>query len=1244
MIRCLILLLSLLSAFPAAQGRFVPLGTSEGLGSRKVYQVAQDGDGYLWFYSQGSIDRFDGFSFRNYKLGPEATEGNYLATSNTLTVNPEGIIHVVQTNGRVYRFQKDQDAFELAFTVSHGHLYSLLFDENETWLGTSDGLFAMSDDAAVMPGRPVNCLIQWDDSLIAGTDEGVYKIDGNSEMLLPGIPQAQVTALQVVDGELFAGTFSLGAFRYDLYSGKCASLGRTFPHVPVRKIIRDGDSVLFGTDGAGVVIYDTKAEAISGTYKYNDADTGLSADTVSDIGLDSNGTLWVTTTTNGICHLDRSGLGMRWIKHVRRDKNSLVSDHVNAVLEDSKGRVWFGTNTGLCRFDGERWKAFEVPGAEVVITLDEDAAGTVWAGCYGTPVFSVDASDRVHILNPDRFHYTFAICTENMRVWIADINEPLTCYDISSHTEKSYLRADTWDMMATGDSVWLASHNGLGLVRAKDSSVDWKDTGATEPEVWSLDRDAQGRLWLGMQSEGVIVYDPSGGPVQRFHIEGTVQDVLAENSDNVMAVTEGQIYRLDPSSGRAVVMNRFLGIDRGEFNTTASVRLRDGRFIVGSAQGALIFDPSGVDDGEMSAINPEITEFKLLTGDTQRVLKGRAAGVMDKLVLKAQERSFSLSFSALELARQERIHFDYQLEGHDPSPRHSLSAGTADYSEVRPGHYKFVVRAIDSLTGSTLGEKSLPIVVRPPALLSGWAFLVYSILVLMVLWLLERNRRRKVHRQMVQERLDTFIHFAHELKTPVSLIKGPLMVMDKDESLPEPVRESVSTAVRNSDRLMSMINSLLDLRQDGEEEGRLELEAVDTADYLGETIDSFRPLASRKGIELKLSVDGNLKEVLVDRGKMDRIVQNLVSNAVKYTETGSVSVSAQRLGRHWSLVVKDTGIGIPEAARSRIFNGGVRAANARNVDETGYGIGLMVTRQLVTMHHGTISLQSTEGSGSTFTLLFPMEYKESEASIVQEEKLAVPEETAAKEERPSILIVEDDAEMLRYLSEFLGDEFNVLTAVDGTSAIKAAEEQQPDLVLSDLVMPEVDGYALCRHIKSTLTTSHIPVILLTAMDDKEHVIMGLEAGADDYVIKPFDPHVLKARVSNLLHERERLRALVLQAGRQEKKQEYTNRLDKEFMEKVLGVLESSYSNPEFQIDDFCRSMAMSRTAFFNKLKALSGQGPNDFIRIYRLNKAKLLLESGQYTIAEVADEVGFSDAKYFSSCFKRAFGVSPSKY
>lgn len=1242
------LLVLLLSAFLAPlQGavQFVPLGVQDGLASRKVYQVAQDGDGYLWFYTQNSIDRYDGFEFRHYELGPESREGNYQATSNTLSTSPDGIVHVVQTNGRVYRYNRDTDSFQRAFSIFPTSLYALLFCDGETWMGTSAGLISHSDGKTSLADRTVYCLCEWQGRIYAGTDQGLYEYSGGHVRRLEGCPPVQVTSvIALEDGRLFAGTFADGVFCIDAAGGARIPLPGGFPNVPVRKIVRDRSRLLFATDGSGVVEFDLAGFRISRHLTSNDTDNCLCANTVSDLLTDSDGTLWVTTTTDGICFSDPVHRPPHWIRHVAGVSESLPSDHVNSVMEDSSGRVWFGTNKGLCRWDNGKWRSFDIPGADVILMTAEAPDGTVWVGGYGFPLFGIDARDRVRVLDPKRFHYTFSLEVSDGCLWIGDINDPLTCIDLSTAEEKSFDEVEIWDLFDS-DGIWVASHTGLGQLQPAGNAIRWIPLPDGVSGSWCITKDGQGRIWAGMESGGIVCYDPSDGSVRNYPLPETVFAILSDNEGAIWAVSGQFIYRLDPARGIPVVMNRFLGIDAGEFNHTAATRLSDGRFVFGTAQGAIVFDPEGMGDCEMKSVVPVLTSFHLLSGDEADVLKGKTIDSADRLPLRWAYRSFAISYSALALMHQARILFEYRMEGYDAQPHTSLSAGTAEYDRLPSGRYTFNVKAVDALTGEVLGERDLPVKVRRPVLLSWVAVAMYAILASAITALLIRYRKNRKSRRMAQERLDNFIRFAHELKTPVSLIKAPLAALDKDSALPEQSREPVSTALRNADRLMNMINGLLDLRQDDASSRQLHLEACDLEDYIGESLNSFLPMARHKGIELTYSVAPGLDKVLLDHEKMDHIIQNLVSNAVKYTETGSVTVSAEPAGRSWRLQVRDTGIGIPAEVRSRIFYGGIRAANARNVDETGYGIGLMICRQLVLEHKGSISLDSQEGAGTTFTLSFPMEYRHTDSlvldSAVQEDGAP---ESSPEGARASIIVVEDDAEMLRYLKELLAPDFDIKTAADGASAFSISEEEQPDLVLSDVIMSGMNGFDLCRRLKSTLSTSHIPVILLTAMDDKEHVIMGLEAGADDYIVKPFDPQVLRARLSNLLHERERLRELVLSSGRREKQREYTNRLDKEFMEKVLSVVEASYSDPAFQVDDLCKAVAMSRTALFNKLKALSGKGPNDFVRIYRLDKAKKLLESGEYTIAEVADEVGFSDAKYFSSCFKRAFGVSPSKY
>ena len=498
------------------------------------------------------------------------------------------------------------------------------------------------------------------------------------------------------------------------------------------------------------------------------------------------------------------------------------------------------------------------------------------------------------------------------------------------------------------------------------------------------------------------------------------------------------------------------------------------------------------------------------------------------------------------------------------------------------------------------------------------------------------------------EKINTFVNFAHDLKTPITLIKTPLNDLESMDDLSDKIRNSVMTANRNSDRLMSMINNLLDIRKNDRDWSVLRLAEYDSGDYLDSVLADFSYAARQKGLDFSYRVEPGLSDIWIDREKMDLIIHNLLSNSVKYTSEGFVKVVARGERRSWILEVSDSGIGIPADFQSRIFRGSYRADNARECDESGYGIGLMITRQLVGQHRGTISYSSVEGRGTTFTLSFPRKYKASDSVVFKDEydvQEAMPDtvrETANQEN--SILIVEDDAETLEYMRSSLAEEYSVITAADGQTALDVIAEKNPDIVISDVIMPVMNGYDLCRSVKSDVATSHIPVLLLTGMTDRESVIRGLESGADDYIVKPFDMSVLKARIRNILNERQRLREAILYSSNASARNEYSNKLDQEFMDKVISVVQKELANSEFQINDLCRELAMSRTAFYNKLKSLTGQGPNDFIRIYRLERSKEYLADHRYSIAEVSDMVGFSDAKYFSVCFKKQFGVSPSRF
>ena len=448
-----------------------------------------------------------------------------------------------------------------------------------------------------------------------------------------------------------------------------------------------------------------------------------------------------------------------------------------------------------------------------------------------------------------------------------------------------------------------------------------------------------------------------------------------------------------------------------------------------------------------------------------------------------------------------------------------------------------------------------------------------------------------------------------------------------------------------------MITQLLELQKtELHAEECLKVSPYNIKAYLEEKMAEFHLAAMQKSVGIELEVEPDMPKVWIDREKMDHIIDNLLSNALKYTEKGVIHILVKTARKKWTIEVKDTGIGIPKEEQGNIFHEYYRAQNAMNFEETGSGIGLMITRRIVKQHHGTISFSSVEGQGTTFTVTFPQRIK---VSVAVEAKADGREEAQAatgavheETERAGknvLLLAEDDADMREYLVDSLSSEYKVVAVPDGGKALETAREINPDIIVSDIVMPVLEGDELCRILKSSVDTSHIPIILLTALSERENIIFGLEAGANDYIIKPFDLSVLKVRIRNILQNRQHLRETVLAMDAQPEETDYTSQLDKEFLDKVMKVIEEELSDSEFSINDFCRMLGMSRTSVYNKIKTLTGQGPNDFIRIVRLNKAKELLVSRKYSIGEVANMVGFSDPKYFSTCFKKQFGTSPSK-
>lgn len=1297
MIKRIFILLLFISLYTSLfAGSFRHLNIRDGLSSRQTYQICKDSTGFIWIYTHMGVDRYDGNKIRHYALEETIESKDHILSFTVMDVDKKGNLWIALRNGRIYQYDKLKDSFclqtDLSQFISSPVLNGMEFEEDEgLWLSTSTGVYywdKVSDvlSPAGLIGEWTNCIIKAEnDAFFVGTNAEVYRMKrtGTARQLAKervDMPvEARIETLFLNGNKLYVGTFSDGAFMIELTTKLVKSLDILIPGIPVRVFAYDGDrSIWIGADGAGVFRIDAVNETLMNHYMTDEDDErSLNGNTVSDICIDEYGGVWVTTCTNGISYLDPNVPDVRWIRHERNNPSSLVSDHVNVMLQDSEGDYWYGTNDGISvyRVKSKQWAHFlngkGYAYSSVVLALCEDNEGNVWAGGYGIGLYRVNKKSGEVRKMPKRnkrsdrgisTDYIYAIYAEGDCLWFGGIEGDFTSYNRRTDAY-TYYPIDCVGDIKYGDknTLLIAGCDGLGFFDKSNGEIRWQqkfgDVTLHYP-VRCLLRSSSGEIWLLTDGEGLVRFNPENDESSIYTIadglvSNSINSVVEDDNGHIWFNTEKELYCLDLVENMVINGNDLLNIDWGYYNANASLKTKDGHLAFGTAEGVLVFAPSFDFSGNVP-VKLIFTDFKLPYESLKVGVPGSPlqTSINDTrcLKLKHNQNSFSISFSAINFVSPHKIRYEYRLNNYERQWHRVDAVQSVGYMDLPPGKYTFELRAFDKYTRHQVGEHAIDIYVSYPLWASWWAMTIYLILLLVVGYLLFQFRRQRVREEKIKERIHSFIGVAHDIRTPVALIKAPLSELETQDSLPEESKKKVAIAMKNTEKLFTMITQLMELRKVEAHPERLEVAWYDIKEYMEDKLSAFRMAAVQKEIELYLEIDPEMSEVWLDKNKMDHIMDNLLSNALKYTEKGSIGVIVKQARNKWTVEVTDTGVGIPAEDQKNIFNEYYRARNVVDSQEQGIGIGLMITSRIIRQHHGKIEFRSVENEGTTFKITFPRKLKSGMLVAVKENlpenvvRGALSQKENEQADKNVLLLAEDDKDMREYLTDSLSSEYKVISVPDGGKALDMAREINPDIIISDIIMPVIQGDELCRILKSSVETSHIPVILLTALSERENIILGLEAGANDYIIKPFDLSVLRVRLRNILQNRQHLRDTVLSSDIPANEVDYSSQLDKEFLDNAMAAIDANMGNLEFSITDFCRTLGMSRTSVYNKIKTLTGQGPNDFIRIIRLNKSKELLLSHKYSIAEVASMVGFSDPKYFSTCFKKQFGMSPSKF
>ena len=657
------------------------------------------------------------------------------------------------------------------------------------------------------------------------------------------------------------------------------------------------------------------------------------------------------------------------------------------------------------------------------------------------------------------------------------------------------------------------------------------------------------------------------------------------------------------------------------------------------------------------------------------------------LHLHHHENTLIVSFESINYQYQHDIQYQYYLEGYDRNWSKPSSYQLARFVNLPPGNYVLYVKAICRSNGRELGATSLKISIAQPWWNTWWAWIVYLCILTAILYFAWQFYKERLLRKYYDEKINFFVNTAHNIRTPLSLVLAPLVDLSKDSLLSEKSRVFLDMAQRNGNKLLKMVTELLDFQKVEQSAEQVRLQDIELPMLLRLQMDKFALAAQEKHILLCLETCPQ-QQIRSDVKMVDLILENLLSNAIKYTpQGGKVTLSASVEGKMALIHVCDTGIGIPKAEIKSIFKSFFRASNAVNSQEMGSGLGLMLTQKLVEKLGGKLSFVSEEGKGTTFFVKLPLgNVTDSSVRLVEEKKKVANESSLAEDKhdetcqtvssavlqdagvsKDTLLFVDDNEDLCKYIRMTFGDSYQVVDVESAEAALKYLKEGGVcDIVVSDVMMPGMHGDELCRRIKENKETSWLPVILLTAKIGRDFMIEGLGLGADDYIAKPFDTAILASKIASILKNRRRLsqyymdRSLALVRGEmasesaspeqivcsdsyENVEEAVLNPQDQAFVDKATSLVLAHLSDTDFNIDRLCREMAMSRTLFYGKLKTLTGQNPQDFMRLIRLEQAAIFLKQGD-SVLDVSVKAGFVNVKYFSTVFKKHFGVSPSKY
>ncbi|MGI6242287.1 MAG: two-component regulator propeller domain-containing protein [Prevotella sp.] len=1190
-----------LSVFDEKAKKFTALPS---LGEGFIISLAVDKDNQLYvatnssIYSYNSkltqITRLDSSIYRDFITGADGIIPMTFDHSGRLWIgrNGKGVMALDVKTGKTQVYEANRLSNGTVRVITEDHKHNI-------WLGTEQGVTILGPDGNI------KILKQQFGNVNLLSDNAIYSIlaDANHNIWI---------------GSYFGGVDMVknsSPFSWEEPSYASTKLqGKV-----VRQIIeRNPHELWIATEDGGVNIYNP----IQGKFSPFKAIPTLGSNVHCLFYDKSADIIWIGTFRKGLFRYDmKSGSAERF----DLSKN-LSAISIFDFAKQRSGKLWVATTQGLYWYDrqSKRFKKFNHPLLShiFIYSLAIDQSDNLWVGTVTRGIYKIDKS------------------TNKIIHWPAS-RQPQGLKD-------NYI---TYIYPAEDGKVWVGTNNnGLQVLNSHDgkfSEIE-NEKALSKSTICSINADPMGHIWIST-SQGLFQYIPKSRTINRY----TTDDGLPTN----------------------------------QFNFSSTLLTQDGRMYFGTVNGLVAFRSEDMVSKSMN-LSVHLKSLKIngeeinAASENSPLTKELDATSEIRLTYR-QARSVMIDYGVISPGRTESIIYQTKVDGIDKQWREMADAHTFVSYNMEPGTYVLRIRANNSNTGwESCPEKAIKIIVAPPFYRSLWAYLFYLIIVAIIIYYIQHaykirlNERNKVKMAMMEKnkieeidraKFDFFTIVSHELKTPLSLIIAPLKSIHKDE-LNNSDQHHLETALENTNKMEELINELVTFNKVESDKFPFYIQQGNPLEFITILANLFRRSAAEKHLNLSVDCENNDEIVWFSPSYLERIMNNLLSNAIKFTpENGEVKVKASIITgqdddyTYLDVRVSDTGIGIAPEEQDRIFQKFYQTKRGYNANSKGWGIGLSLVQRLVTIHKGSIKLKSELRHGSTFRVLLNVDARAFEQqSLITDDKVIVPlkdyhfspsmtdinnasQDIVEEDSKMSILIVEDNSDMLTFLADYFSPKYNVYTATNGKEGIEVAQNESIQLVISDVMMPVMDGVTFCTKLKSDVSTSHIPVILLTAKNEQEDVVMGYKSGAEAYVSKPFDPQVLDLQVNNIIQLVKTRQTEIQNTKTEDIEASSLNAIDKDFILHINQLIDKNIDNNDFSVADITREMAISRSLLHTKMKSLLNMSIGEYIRHKRLTLASELLMKG-FTVAETAYRCGFSDPNYFSKVFKKFFGKSPSEF